>query len=887
MEPNGGAPGSASAPPPPPAAAAPAPAPAPATPATTAAAADPPAQIPPGALPPRLDRLRQRTVENPLDYDAWRLLATEYPGTPAGRADPAAVNALFERIVRLFPYGTRIWSMYIDFTVHTARDDHEAISRLFARSLRAVHSLDLYRVYLQYIRKQHPFNGSELEVAHARSVVIQAYEFVLGDVAHDRDVGPLWLEYIALLKTVAVSNQFEEQRKLDELSAVYQRAIAFPHANVEPIWREWEVFENGRNKLAARKIIQDRVQTFVASRNGFRALRSFWDAVDKFAPVTTAPTFASAEKAQLAAWRALIDWEKGNALKIDDPNVRYARVAWAYWQAIGAMTRFPELWYEFAAFASAAGRPDDALNILKSAADVCDGSYLVHFSLADMYEAKGDKPNCTATYERLVAYWTAKAETLIKQHALTPEEAAALPSAVAAAQGGTPIDTERLADADRAALDEARHAVSLAWIMYMRMAARTGGVGEMRGVFRRARNPDTRTWQVIVASALLEYHRGPSESALTVPKKIFAFACQAFPADPAPVLAFADWLLGTRDHVNAVSTLVKAINSPAMPDDAKRVLAHRLARVHAEVSDLRTLAQFEAEIQAQFPAESNTVDHARRRYAFMDLDLVAARDLGLPAGPAALASALAFSPDLAAGLGGVGESVLAKTLARSGSSFLGLNLAATSGQSGSAPAVSSSDTTNPAQQQGDDAGSGRDTPRRRVLDDWVAPAHVAAPDVSRASGWAAYRPPRMTDDEERALNDRHRQLVAAAMREEREMRQARAAAAAAAPPAARDDDRHRGPASGGPAPPPPVNPTEVLLGHVAMLPPAADFIGPFVDVVGLLRIVGDLALPPPGAYSAGGSGGGSGDADRGDPRRRKRPLDDPATAAGGAKRYRS
>jgi hypothetical protein len=82
-----------------------------------------------------------------------------------------------------------------------------------------------------------------------RDVIKKAYEFALRFVGQDRDAGEIWKEYIEYIKADPTSTERESQEKMDLLRSVYRRAVQIPLDNLEQIWREWDAFENGLNKV--------------------------------------------------------------------------------------------------------------------------------------------------------------------------------------------------------------------------------------------------------------------------------------------------------------------------------------------------------------------------------------------------------------------------------------------------------------------------------------------------------------------------------------------------------------------------------------------------------------------------------------------------------------
>jgi phytoene dehydrogenase-like protein len=82
-----------------------------------------------------------------------------------------------------------------------------------------------------------------------RDVIKRAYEFALRFVGQDRDAGEIWKDYIEYVKADPTATEREAQEKMDLLRSVYRRAVQIPLDNLEQIWREWDAFENGLNKV--------------------------------------------------------------------------------------------------------------------------------------------------------------------------------------------------------------------------------------------------------------------------------------------------------------------------------------------------------------------------------------------------------------------------------------------------------------------------------------------------------------------------------------------------------------------------------------------------------------------------------------------------------------
>lgn len=91
---------------------------------------------------------------------------------------------------------SRYWIQYAEFELkHHHFTEVEAI---FQRCLRSVLSVDLWKYYLNYIRRIN--TGPE-----SKDIITKSYDFVLQHVGLDRDSGPIWSDYLFFLKSGQVS----------------------------------------------------------------------------------------------------------------------------------------------------------------------------------------------------------------------------------------------------------------------------------------------------------------------------------------------------------------------------------------------------------------------------------------------------------------------------------------------------------------------------------------------------------------------------------------------------------------------------------------------------------------------------------------------------------
>lgn len=129
-------------------------------------------------------------------------------------------------------------------------NDFYHVEQIFSRTLLQLPNLQLWSLYLDYIRRRN--NLTTDTTGTARTTLSQAYDFVLQNVGLDKDSGRIWHDYIQFLKSgpgVVGGSNWQDQQKMDQLRKAYQRAICIPTSAVNSLWKEYDSFEMGLNKI--------------------------------------------------------------------------------------------------------------------------------------------------------------------------------------------------------------------------------------------------------------------------------------------------------------------------------------------------------------------------------------------------------------------------------------------------------------------------------------------------------------------------------------------------------------------------------------------------------------------------------------------------------------
>lgn len=227
---------------------------------------------------------------------------------------------------------------------------------IFNKSLMSTLNVNLWTKYLDYIRRRNDLNDSS---GNARQTVSRAYDFVIDNIGLDKDAGRIWAEYIQFIKfgpgTVGGS-QWQDQQKMDQMRKAYQRAICVPIANVNTLWKEYDQFEMGLNKLTGRKYLAEKSPSYMSAKSANTALENITRGLQRttLPRLPPAPGFDGDQEymEQVEIWKRWIAWEKSDPLDLkddkDQPGLYQKRILYVYNQALMALRFWPDMWVDAA-----------------------------------------------------------------------------------------------------------------------------------------------------------------------------------------------------------------------------------------------------------------------------------------------------------------------------------------------------------------------------------------------------------------------------------------------------------------------------------------------------------------------------------------------------------
>jgi cleavage stimulation factor subunit 3 len=97
----------------------------------------------------------------------------------------------------------RHWAAYAEYECQCS--NYTALEKIFSQCLRSHPHVSICKVYLKYIGRIHDPSRVPLEKqAEARTIITQAFEFVLGQVGFSKDAGDIWADYLAFIRSIEV-----------------------------------------------------------------------------------------------------------------------------------------------------------------------------------------------------------------------------------------------------------------------------------------------------------------------------------------------------------------------------------------------------------------------------------------------------------------------------------------------------------------------------------------------------------------------------------------------------------------------------------------------------------------------------------------------------------
>eukprot|EP01133_Synstelium_polycarpum_P004417 gene4417-5174_t len=488
----------------------------------------------------QIDQLEARITADKYDTEAWTLLLNEVQSQPI-----AIARDIYERFLTVFPTAGRYWKLYVEQEM--ASKNYDMVEKIFLRSLRNVRNVELWKTYITYIRQVKGDSNKE--------EVVKAFELALEYIGMDISSTPVWLDYLSFLKEEQTETTVEEGAKKSAIRKLYQRAVENPMHDLDPIWKEYEVYENAWNKTLAKALLAEHHTRFLHAKNVYRERRNMLERILRNM-LAKPPHASDKEEHQVRQWRKLIAYEKKNPQRFEQGPLRQ-RVTSTYNQCLLCLYHYPDIWYEAAAYQADCGNIEGAVAFFDRAIQAIPTNLFLHFAYADFLEFHKRIAPAKDIYEKLV-----------------------------------------LSVSD-----------PLVWIQYMRFARRTERVEGPRKVFKRAKASPECTYHVYIALGFIEYYVNQDTK---MARDIFELGLKKYFNDIPYVQFYVDFLTNLNED-NNTRVLFEKILTNIGQDKSEVFWRKYLDFEYRQNQDISTIFKLEKRFQALSPVFEKRTSSVKSR----------------------------------------------------------------------------------------------------------------------------------------------------------------------------------------------------------------------------------------------------------------------------------
>lgn len=475
------------------------------------------------------------------------------------------IRKRYSELLTAFPSMSTCWYSWIQFEQRSSSPT-SVVEDILRRCI-DVHAtgghgdITMWRIYVEHFRRLVPLelsddNGSiatqeETEVAinKQRLAVIDLFERALSEVGLEINAGPLYWDYITYIESWNAHTMYEKQLQMEQLRKIFHRTISTPLRDVELFWTHWEQWEQGLNRLTAKKLISERSPPYMAARAAMIEFKALVVQLPKdvFAMMSSTGNTTGTER----AYRRWLEWEIGNPLGLP-PNgqLLFQRINLVFRSAIltGPLYRSGPLWYKWFKYLEGLSRTTGGPSVVS-----CDLAFET-IKRASLEVLPQNPSLCIAMAEYLEERQGADDVSAVVLH----KGSDSTPS--------TPRDVYENFIANYK--EDGKESLSLLFINYMSYERRSVGLGAARALFTKARkmppsmgacNPS-----VFAEAARQEYcNATPTErhKHLTVAMKIMELGMNRFSADNDYVAGYLSFLLDKCcDEANASALFERSID---------------------------------------------------------------------------------------------------------------------------------------------------------------------------------------------------------------------------------------------------------------------------------------------------------------------------------------
>lgn len=491
--------------------------------------------------PEKLKKAYARIQSYPYDTEAWGLFLRD-----AQRKRIEEARQLYEKLVTQFPNCGKYWKLYIEHEMKAR--NYERVEKLFQRCLIKVLAIELWRLYLMYVKE------TKSSLPTYREKMAQAYDFALEKIGMDILSFPIWSEYVSFLKSVEAVGSYAENQRITAVRKIYQRGVVTPMWNIETLWKEYCAYENSINPIIAKKMIEDRGRDYMNARRVAKEYEAVTKGLNRGRP-SAPPQNTAEEQKQTELWKKYIDWEKSNPLRTEDHTTITRRVMFAYEQCLLCLGYHADVWFEAASYLEQASRllsekgdqnagklfAEEAASVYERAiGSLLKKSTLLHFAYADFEETRMKYEKVHGIYKRYVG----------------------------------------ISDVDP----------TLCYIQYMKFARRAEGIKSARAVFKLAREDARSGYHVYTAAGLMEYYCSKDKN---VAFKIFELGLKKYGDCPEYVLSYIDYMSHLNEDNNTRVLFERVLSSNQLAPEKSLEIWRRFLEFESNIGDLQSVGKVE------------------------------------------------------------------------------------------------------------------------------------------------------------------------------------------------------------------------------------------------------------------------------------------------------
>ncbi|KAL7036048.1 hypothetical protein ACKWTF_008672 [Chironomus riparius] len=519
----------------------------------------------------RLVRAQQTVELRPYDIESWSILLRE-----AQSRNCNEVRSLYESLVAIFPTTARYWKIYIEQEMKSK--NFERVEKLFQRCLVKILNLDLWKLYLTYVKE------NKAGLSTHKEKLAQAYDFALEKIGMDLHSFSIWSDYINFLKSFEPIGSFAENQKITAIRKVYQKAVLTPIIGIEVLWKEYIQFEHNINPVISEKMSLERSRDYMNARRVAKELENITKGLNRNLPAVP-PTLLKEEFKQAELWRKFINFEKSNPLRSEDTALVSRRVMFATEQCLLVMCHHPSFWIMAAQYLDITAKHltekadtnaakifyDEVSNILERAINgVMVKNALIYFIFADFEEGRLKYEKVHQMYNKFLS----------------------------------------IPDIDP----------TLIYIQYMKFTRRAEGIKTARGVFKKAREDVRSRYHVFVAAALMEYYCSKDKD---IAFRIFELGLKRFGGSPEYVLCYIDYLSHLNEDNNTRVLFERVLSSGGLTNQLSVQIWNKFLEFESNIGDLSSIVKVErrrsAVLENLKEYEGKETAQLIDRYKFLDL----------------------------------------------------------------------------------------------------------------------------------------------------------------------------------------------------------------------------------------------------------------------------